>query len=68
MVVTEEMKKEYLDDIYSEMKRRGFSDAEIPIVIGKTGFMSAFDEYPDVQLHYDPRDAVTEIIETAARF
>ena len=68
MQVTEEMKQEYLEMLYEEMMHRGITKDEIPRIIGKTGFMEAFEEYPDIQLHYHPTDAVNEILLTAARF
>ncbi|MBO4808232.1 MAG: hypothetical protein J5537_04255 [Lachnospiraceae bacterium] len=66
MIISEEMKKQYIEDVHEEMKRRGFTSDEIPIVIGKTGFMSVMDKYPEEQLHYDVRDAVDEIMLTAS--
>ena len=48
------------------MKKRGFTSAEIPMVINKTGFMDAIDLYPEEQLHYHISDAVDEIITLAA--
>lgn len=68
MVITQEKKDAYLQDVYTEMKNRGFMDEEIPKIIGKTGFLSALDIYPEQQLHYEVSDAVEEIITTAARF
>jgi len=65
-MVSEEKKKEYLDYIYEEMRRRGISSEEIPYVIAKTGFMSALEEYPEEQLHYSIPDAVDEILVVAA--
>lgn len=67
MEVSEEQKKRYLSYVYEEMHRRGLSQDEIPIVIGKTGFMKALNEYPEVQIHYDPADAVDEILVIAVR-
>lgn len=67
MVISQEKKDAYLKDIYTEMKRRGFQDDEIPRVIGKTGFMTALEKYPEEQLHYEVSDAVDEIIVTAAK-
>jgi hypothetical protein len=67
MVISKEKKNAYIEDVYSEMKRRGFTSDEIETVIGKTGFMDALDKYPEEQLHYDVSDAVDEIIMTAAR-
>lgn len=68
MVISREMIDDYLQDIYTEMKRRGFQQDEIPRVITKTGFMQALEKYPEEQLHYSITDAVNEIITTAARF
>lgn len=68
MVISREMIDDYLQDIYTEMKRRGFQQDEIPRVIAKTGFMQALEKYPEEQLHYSITDAVNEIITTAARF
>ncbi|MBQ3794979.1 MAG: hypothetical protein II842_01625 [Butyrivibrio sp.] len=68
MMITKEKKDAYLQDVYTEMKRRGFQEEEIPKVIGKTGFLSALEKYPEEQLHYEISDAVNEIITTAARF
>ncbi|SCY05705.1 hypothetical protein SAMN05660668_01299 [Pseudobutyrivibrio sp. AR14] len=67
MVISKEKKQAYIDDVQSEMKRRGFTSEEIPVIIGKTGFMDAIEQYPEEQLHYDVSDAVDEIIMTAAR-
>ena len=49
------------------MKKRGFTASEIPMVIGKTGFMKAIELYPEEQMHYDIADAVDEIIMVAAK-
>ncbi|MBR1893019.1 MAG: hypothetical protein IJ815_05775 [Lachnospiraceae bacterium] len=68
MVISREKKDAYLQEIYEEMRRRGFQADEIPRVIGKTGFMTALEKYPEEQLHYEISDAVDEIITTAARF
>ena len=67
MLVSVEKKNAYIEDVHAEMKRRGFTSEEIETVIGKTGFMSAMEQYPEEQLHYDVSDAVDEIIMTAAR-
>ena len=67
MVVSKEMKEAYINDVYAEMRRRGLTSEEIPVVIAKTGFLAALEEYPEEQLHYDVSDAVDEIILTAAR-
>ena len=64
MIISEEKKKKYIDKVYDEMKRRGFTADEIPIVISKTGFMIAIEEYPEEQMHYD---IVDEILFTATK-
>ncbi len=67
MMTLEEKKKMYIEDVYMEMKKRGFTASEIPMVIGKTGFMKAIELYPEEQMHYDIADAVDEIIMVAAK-
>jgi hypothetical protein len=67
MVITEAMKQSYIDDVYAEMRVRGFTQEEIPIVIAKTGFMTALKENPDILLHFDIIDVVNDIVVTAAR-
>lgn len=67
MIISEEKKKKYIDKVYDEMKRRGFTADEIPIVISKTGFMIAIEEYPEEQMHYDIADTVDEILFTATK-
>lgn len=66
-MVTEEMKQEYLDKIYKEMNRRNIYDEDIPRVIGKTGFMKAFNENPEEQLHYNIASTVDKILVVAAK-
>jgi hypothetical protein len=65
-MVTEEMKNNYISKIYNELNRRGVSSEEIPIVIGKTGFMRVMQDYAEEQMHYSIQDAVDEILLTAA--
>ena len=65
-MVSEEQKKRYILNVHNEMLRRGLTTEEISVVIGKTGFMSVMEKYPEEQLHYDVRDAVDEIMLTAA--
>lgn len=67
MVVSENMKKEYLDDVYAEMQHRGISRSEAANAIAHTGFLEALDKYPEAQLHYDVRDAVDEILVVAVK-
>ena len=66
-IITEAMKKNYIAMVHEEMIRRGFAPKEIPQIIGKTGFMKALELYPEEQLHYDPYDAVNELLVIAAR-
>jgi hypothetical protein len=68
MVISQEKKQKYIAKVYHEMERRGFTSDEIPLVIEKTGFMSALEEYPEEQMHYDVSDAVDEILITAAKY
>ena len=67
MVISEEKKKNYLTKVHTEMERRGITPIEIPTIISKTGFMTALDNYPEEQLHYDVSKTVDEILLTAAR-
>ena len=64
--ITEEQKNRYIGYVHDELKRRGVEESDIPRVIGKTGFMACMEEYPEQQMHYDPADAVDEILVTAA--
>ena len=48
------------------MRRRGYTEEQIPYVIGKTGFYDALEKVPEVQLHYAIEDAVNEILFVAA--
>ena len=67
MIITEEKKKKYISWVHEEMQHRGLTDKEIARIIAKTGFMQVMDEYLEEQLHYDPKDAVNEILLTAAK-
>jgi hypothetical protein len=67
MTVSNDRIQAYISKIHEEMKNRGLTEEEIPVVIGRTGFMEAIEQYPEEQLHYDISDAVDEIILTAAR-
>ncbi len=67
-MVSEEQKQRYIARVHEELLRRGLTEQEIPVVIGKTGFMAVMEDYPEEQLHYDPCDAVDEILLTAATF
>ena len=64
--VPEEQKRRYLSYVCEEMRRRGLTGEEIPRIIGQTGFMRAFNEYPEEQLHCSPEAAVDEILLVAA--
>lgn len=67
MIVTEEKKQRYIERVKREMKRRGFSEKDIPIVINKTKFMDTLNKYPEEQLHYSAASAVDEILFVASR-
>jgi hypothetical protein len=58
--------RNYISKIYDELNRRGVSSEEIPIVIGKTGFMNVMQNYAEEQMHYSIKNAVDEILLTAA--
>ena len=62
----QEQKNLYLSSIYDEMEKRGIQNNDASRVIGKTGFMSALEKYPEAQMHYDVEDAVDEILLVAA--
>ena len=67
-MISKEKQDAYAAKVYAEMKRRGFTAEEIPVIINKTGFLSALEEYPQEQMHYDVSATVDEILATAARF
>ncbi len=46
---------------------RGIEKDRIDIVISKTGFYDAINQYPEEQLHYPVESAVDEILLTAAQ-
>lgn len=66
MIISEEMKKRYMADVYAELNNKGVSEEDIPRVIGKTKFIATFNKYPEAQLHYAPEDAAIEILVLAA--
>ncbi len=66
MKTMEEKKKEYMDEVRAELLVRGIAETDISKVIGKTGFESALNDYPEAQMHYDVEDAVDEILLVAA--
>ncbi|MCR4566510.1 MAG: hypothetical protein K5769_00460 [Pseudobutyrivibrio sp.] len=66
MNVIKEKIEAYINDVYVEMKRRGFNSEEIPAIIGKTGFIDAAYQFPELQMHYDVEDAVDEILTIAS--
>ena len=61
-----ELSEWYVQQVFEEMRRRGYTEEEIPYVIGKTGFYEALEKVPEVQLHYAIEDAVNEILFVAA--
>lgn len=66
MVISEEKKQKYIDMVHKEMRRRGYTPEQIPMVIGKTGFMTVMEQYPEEQMHYSIEDAVDEIMFVAS--
>ena len=62
-----EKKKEYMQLVYEEMINRGFSETELDMVIAKTGFVQALNEYPEESLHYPVESSVDEIMLVASR-
>ena len=61
-----EISEWYIQEVYKEMSRRGYTDKQIPYVIGKTRFFETLEKYPEQQLHYSVEDAVDEILFMAA--
>ena len=66
MCISEERKQSYIADVYTALRHKGVMEEDIPMVVGKTGFIAALNEYPEDQLHYAPEDAAIEILVTAA--
>ena len=67
MTVTKEKINNYISMVYEEMENRGIEKDRIDIVISKTGFYDAINQYPEEQLHYPVESAVDEILLTAAQ-
>ncbi len=67
MTVTKEKINNYISMVYEEMENRGIEKDRIDIVIRKTGFYDAINQYPEEQLHYPVESAVDEILLTAAQ-
>lgn len=63
----EKEKKEYMQLVHEEMIARGFCENEIDKVIAKTGFMQAFEAFPEETLHYQVESSVDEIILVASK-
>ena len=66
MATIEQRKNKYSADVRAELERRGIARTDIEKVIGKTGFISALNNYPEEQMHYSVKDAVNEILLVAA--
>lgn len=66
MATLEQRKIKYSADVRAELERRGIAEVDVDKVIGKTGFISALNSYPEEQMHYSVRDAATEILLVAA--
>lgn len=64
MATLEQRKTKYSADVRAELELRGVLDVDK--VIGKTGFVSALNKYPEEQMHYSVKDAVNEILLVAA--
>lgn len=62
----EKRKLKYSADVRAELVLRGISEKDVDKVIGKTGFVSTLNKYPEEQMHYSVRDAVNEILLVAA--
>ena len=62
----EKRKLKYSADVRAELELRGISEKDVDKVIGKTGFVSTLNKYPEEQMHYSVRDAVNEILLVAA--
>ena len=62
----EDMKKDYIQMIYEEFAQRGLNKEQSDKIIGKTGFYSAIEKYPEQQMHVSIYDAVNELIMIAA--
>lgn len=62
----EQRKLKYSADVRAELELRGISKKDVDKVIGKTGFISTLNKYPEEQMHYSVRDAVNEILLVAA--
>lgn len=67
MKTMEERKTEYINLVHDEMYRRGYTPSEVSKVIAKTGFMQAFNEYPEESLHYSVESTVDEIMLVASK-
>ena len=61
-----ELSEWYVQHVFDKMRHRGYSEEEIPYVIGKTDLYEALEKVPDVHLHYAIEDAVDETIFAAA--
>lgn len=66
MATLEQRKTKYSADVRAELERRGIARTDIDMVIGRTGFNTALNKYPEEQMHYSVKDAVSEILLVAA--
>ena len=66
MATLEQRKVKYSADVRAELERRGIAKTDIDRVIGRTGFTSALNKYPEEQMHYSVKDAASEILLVAA--
>lgn len=63
----EKKKKEYMQLVHEEMIARVFCENEIDKAIAKTGFMQAFETFPEETPHYPVESSVDEIILVASK-
>ena len=53
-----ELSEWYVQHVFDKMRHRGYSEEEIPYVIGKTRFWEALEKYPEQQLYYAAEIAI----------
>ena len=67
MNISKEQIQDYVQKVHEEMRKRGYTEEEIPKIIGRTGFMPVIEEFPEEQFCYTIEAAVDEILEIAAK-
>ena len=63
MNISKEQIQDYVQKVHEEMRKRGYTEEEIPKIIGRTGFMPVIEEFPEEQFCYTIEAAVDEILE-----